>query len=83
MESFQMLESVIFTKGCEINMLKVIYTAYVRKVLMLTMFAKRNAIGITKFHRNSRNEFVAIKKHSFPFSLYIMDSGITLNKRIA
>lgn len=46
-------------------MLKVIYTAYVWKVWMLTMFAKRNAFGIIIFLGNSQNEFVVIKKYLF------------------
>lgn len=53
-----------------------IYTTYVWKVLMLTMFAKRNAYGIIKFLRKSQNEFVAIKKNSFPLGYYIMDAGM-------
>lgn len=43
-------------------MLKIMYTTYVWKVLMLTMFPKRNAFGIIMyFIGNGYNEFVSMK----------------------
>ncbi len=73
-----MLESVTYSQRmCGINMLKVIYihptTSHrmcLWKLLMLTMFGKRNEFGIIKiFLPNLQNEFVAIIKKNLFFCL--------------